>query len=149
MKTLPIFLALTVLGAAARAAVLPISIAASLPLSAAPYAALAPLNAPALSLPSAIPGPLLFPGAAVPLPLSLPVELPGPTMHHLDWSFLDGGDEGAAMLVPVSPAPKPLAPASAATELKLAAAEAAPANLVRHGAGLFDAARQRVLLEVR
>jgi hypothetical protein len=150
MKTLRNVLALSILtglalSSSARAAVLPVEIAA-LPLAAglsgaaatAPALSLKSIALPALpsaSFPSvpAAPGPLLLPGAAIPLPLSLPARLADEDIV-LHWNVRG---------------PKPRTPAAAAAQLQFAARAVSRRPSARFGADeLFDQASARVRVAI-
>lgn len=81
-------------------------------------------SAPSLpSLPLPVQGPAALPAVRNPLPLPRTAILSAaaPRRPVLDWSFLDGGADATPELVPVEPAPKPLAPSGAALSLRDAA----------------------------
>ncbi|MFI5347365.1 MAG: hypothetical protein ACHQ51_13405 [Elusimicrobiota bacterium] len=134
-------------GLSASASLTPALSVKSVPLPILPSAPVLP------AFPAPVQGPMSLPGAAVPLPLSLPSEL---SIHHefpdneihLDWSFLDG-DEGAAALVSNDRGPKPLTPKGAAAQLQFAAKAARKSPLVQVSADqLFDHSRPRQLVSL-
>lgn len=128
-----------------------------MPLSILPLTSL-----PGVSMPAANGG-VNLPGKPSPLPLPVPAELASPAPiieamsmlpaapaaavapvagsgegYFMRWDLLDGEDDGLSpVYVPVTPGPKPLAPAGAMVELERAADEA-PFEL-------FDGGRTLVL----
>ena len=155
MKPISLLLAVALAPVAAHAALpgeipLPstIIVTSNAGLSAAALGGTARINViaatPSLSLPS----------APSPLPVVLPVSLPGlaaaiparpvrmdPVAHELDWSFL-GGSGPAFDAVPVAPTPRPLSPSAYARVQRAAEKALVSADAV------FDGAAHRALAVV-